>query len=46
MEFADAGALGEDLGLGGLECFFSVQRALAPGRLVLVVLFDEAALWA
>lgn len=40
-EFADAGALGEDLGLGGLECVLGVQRALAPRRLALVVLFGE-----
>lgn len=37
-EFADAGALGEDLGVGGLEAFFGVQRPLAPRCLSLVVL--------
>ena len=40
-EFADAGALGEDLGVGGLEGVFGVQRAFAPGRLALVVLVGE-----
>ena len=34
-EFADAGALGEDLGVGGLERVLGVECAFPPGRLVL-----------
>jgi hypothetical protein len=40
-ELADAGALGEDLGVGGLERVLGVQRPLAPGGLALVVLRVE-----
>ena len=40
-ELADAGPLGEDLGVGGLECVLGVQRPLPPGRLLLVVLGGE-----
>jgi hypothetical protein len=40
-EFADAGALGEDLGVGGLERVLGVQRPFPPGRLPLVVLGGE-----
>jgi hypothetical protein len=35
-QLADAGALGADLGVGGLECLLGVQRPLLPGRLGLV----------
>ncbi|MFF0291917.1 hypothetical protein [Streptomyces sp. NPDC005262] len=41
-EFADSGALGKDLALGGPERGLGVQRALAPGCFALVVPFDEA----
>src|SRR6516164_6367452 len=37
-ELADAGALGEDLGVGGLERVLGVQRPFAPGGLALVIL--------
>ena len=36
-QLADAGALGADLGVGGLECLLGVQRPLLPGRLGLGV---------
>jgi hypothetical protein len=36
-QFADAGALGADLGVGGLERLLGVQRPLPPGRLCLGV---------
>lgn len=36
-ELADVGALGEDLGVGGLEGVLGVERPLPPGRLVLVL---------
>jgi len=39
-EFADAGALVEDLGVGAGTAVFGVERALAPGRLDLFVLGD------
>ena len=31
-EFANTGALGQDLGVGGLERVLGVERPLAPGR--------------
>jgi hypothetical protein len=37
-EFADAGALGEEFGVSGLERVLGVQRAFAPGRLALAAL--------
>ena len=40
-ESADAGPLGEDLGVGSLEGVLGVQRPLAPGGLALVVLGVE-----
>jgi hypothetical protein len=40
-ELADAGALGEDLGTGGLEGALGVQGPLAPCCLALVVLRVE-----
>ncbi|WP_327433118.1 hypothetical protein [Streptomyces sp. NBC_01236] len=43
--FADPDALGEDLGVGGLEGALGVQGAFAPGRLAFVVLFSERADW-
>src|SRR6202011_6080338 len=39
-EFADVGALGEDLAVGGLERVLGVERAFAPARLPLLVLRD------
>jgi hypothetical protein len=36
-EFTDAGALSEDLRIGGFEGVFGVERPLAPRGLVLVV---------
>lgn len=43
-EFADAGALGEDLGVGDLEGVLGVERPFSPGRLVLVVLWGARTL--
>ncbi|MEV6425587.1 hypothetical protein [Streptomyces sp. NPDC051662] len=40
-EFADAGALGEDLGMSGLEALFGVRGSLAPGCFSPVVLHGE-----
>jgi hypothetical protein len=40
-EFADAGALGEDLSVGGLEGVLGVQGPLVLGRLALLVLVGE-----
>jgi hypothetical protein len=40
-EFADASALGADLGVGCLERVLSVQRPLSPGRFTRVVSLDE-----
>ena len=40
-KFTDAGALGEDLGMGGLEGLLGVKGPLAPGRLAGVVLVSE-----
>ena len=40
-ELADAGALGDDLGVGGFEGVLGVQRPLTPGRFLLVVLIGE-----
>jgi hypothetical protein len=40
-EFTDAGALGGDLGVGGLERVLGVECPLAPGRLGFVVGVDE-----
>ncbi|MGW4886440.1 hypothetical protein [Streptomyces murinus] len=40
-EFADAGSLGEDLGVSGLERVRGVQRAYWPGRLALTVVVSE-----
>ena len=40
-EFPDAGPLGEDLGVGGLERVLGVQRTFAPDCLALVVLVGK-----
>lgn len=40
-EFADAGALGQDLGVGGLESVLGVWCPFAPGCLAFGVLLDE-----
>lgn len=40
-EFADAGSLGEDVGVSGLERVRGVQRAYWPGRRALAVVVSE-----
>ncbi len=40
-QLADAGSLGEDLGVGGLERVLGVQRPFAPGGRALAVLGVE-----
>jgi hypothetical protein len=37
-KFTDVGALGEDLGVGGLEGVLGVERPFPPGRLMPVIL--------
>ncbi len=41
QEFADAGSLVEDLGVGGFEGALGVERPLPPGRLSLVVQISQ-----
>ncbi|MFC7592216.1 hypothetical protein ACFQYP_57185 [Nonomuraea antimicrobica] len=40
-EFGDAGALGRDLGVGGLESVFSVQSPFSPGCFALGILVGK-----